>query len=279
MTTLVAWVAMQSDGPSAVYLASDSRITWGTPDRRWDAGRKLFASRNTADIFGFCGEVLFPSQVLGQIIDLADHGLLLAPAARAENRHAAVVAMMRESHGRRDNAPDHDFSILHVAREGSVGSAEFHAWLTSYSSTRAVWEDRPIEIKSTAKGTVSRRLIALGSGASAFVEEVIRWQASSQGGTSRAVFTSFCDALAEGTDPASGGVPQLVGLYRERTGQTFGIVHNGSRYFHGLPVGPIHYGSLEWRDDAFQRIDGTTLTLIKGAQRQVRPRFKPKPDG
>ena len=276
MTTLVAWVAMQSDGPSAVYLASDSRITWSPQPGRWDAGRKLFASRKSPDIFGFCGEVLFPTQVLGQIVDLADHGLLLEPAADAAIRHAAVVAMIRESHSRRHRAPDHDFAILHVSREGAVATAVFHAWLTSYSAKRAAWDDRSIEIRSISRGNVSGRLIALGSGARAFVDEVLRWKVAGQGDTSRAVFTSFCDALAKGTDPASGGVPQLVGLYRKGSGHTFGIVHEESRYFHGLPVGPIHYGSLEWRDDAFQRIDGVTLNLVKGAQRQVRPRFKPE---
>ena len=44
-----------------IYLASDSRITWGSANRRWDAGRKLFTSDKSSHAFGYCGDVVFPS--------------------------------------------------------------------------------------------------------------------------------------------------------------------------------------------------------------------------
>src|SRR5579864_7490961 len=72
MTTLVPWCSVDSRGSSALCMASDSRITWGSEVKRWDAGRKLFACKATADIFGYVGEVFFPSLVLGQITAAAD---------------------------------------------------------------------------------------------------------------------------------------------------------------------------------------------------------------
>jgi hypothetical protein len=57
MTTLIAWVAFTDTGehpelPRAVYMASDSRITWGSSGRRWDAGRKLFSPHEQPHLFG-----------------------------------------------------------------------------------------------------------------------------------------------------------------------------------------------------------------------------------
>ena len=136
-------------------------------------------------------------------------------------------------------------------------------------------KDHDLTIVRATDPIPSRRLLVLGTGADAYWDETMRWAASAQGNTSRSYFTAFCDALASRTDEKSGGVPQLVGLYRVRNGITFGIVIDGRKYFDGLPVGDLEdYGRTEWRDDAFQRIDPKTLTLVKGAQRQVRPRFQ-----
>ena len=75
MTLLASWLAVDSRAPSAVYIMSDSRISW---DNRafFDYGKKVFGCKNYPDIFGYCGDVLFPSIVLNQIVDIADHGLL-----------------------------------------------------------------------------------------------------------------------------------------------------------------------------------------------------------
>jgi hypothetical protein len=69
MTSLVSWIGVDSLAPASIYLASDSRISWGNR-LTWDYSRKLFASRNHPEILGYFGDVLFPSQVLGQLIDL-----------------------------------------------------------------------------------------------------------------------------------------------------------------------------------------------------------------
>ena len=272
MTTLVGWLGTQGDGPTSIYLASDSRISWA-PNQRWDAGRKLFALKHSPDLFGYCGDALFPSQALGQIAEMADNHLQFRTASTPLAKHQRVVQMLTGSLQLRHQAVTSGFTVVHVARERSGATLSFMIWCTTYTPDRGLRDELHATLDASAPGP-SRRLLALGTGAVSYVEETIRWSASAQGNTSRAYFTALCDVLAREDDPSSGGVPQLVGLYRVGNGRAFGIVHGGKRYFHGLPVAEMgNYGSVEWRDDTFQRIDGRTLKLSKRAQRQVRPRL------
>lgn len=71
MTTLIAWTAIDQNVATAVYVASDSRLTWGDQGK-WDLGRKIFASEKHPEILGYTGDALFCSQVLGQVISFID---------------------------------------------------------------------------------------------------------------------------------------------------------------------------------------------------------------
>ena len=57
MTLIASWVSADNKPeelvPSALYIGADSQYTW--PD-----GRKTFCCINSPEIFGFCGDVLFP---------------------------------------------------------------------------------------------------------------------------------------------------------------------------------------------------------------------------
>ena len=66
-TSLVVWVRVDSRGPASLHLASDSRISWGEPKTGSHLifgtfERKVFASTRHPDIFGYCGDVAFPSK-------------------------------------------------------------------------------------------------------------------------------------------------------------------------------------------------------------------------
>jgi hypothetical protein len=80
MTLLVSWVGVDTHGPSSVYIASDSQISWGTL-AKFNFGRKVFAFSKWPDILGYCGDVLFPSIALNQIVELADAGVRTSPPA------------------------------------------------------------------------------------------------------------------------------------------------------------------------------------------------------
>ncbi|PTR05031.1 hypothetical protein C8K11_1532 [Novosphingobium sp. GV055] len=263
------WAAVDARGPSAIYVASDSRITWGSVHSRWDSGRKVFSAGRFPDIFGYAGDVLFPALSISQICELSEQGFLWQDSDDALQRHLTFVAAMEASLSRRHNSPDRDFHIFHAAREGDGLGCRFVAWKTSFSAKRRKFSDQAIEVH--AEGCKSRLLAAAGSGQDAFMDEVIEWQSSSQMHTSRAVYSAFCDALHSKADPLSGGAPQLVGLYRKGSAKVFGHVDGNGCYVLGLPVNPHSLGSkIEWRDRLFQRVCPHSGDVLPGAQRQFR---------
>jgi hypothetical protein len=83
MTTLISWIGVDSRKPSSLYIASDSRLSWASSDAYWDRGRKVFSSKRLPHIWGYCGDVLYPSLALGQIIAAVDNSNLLSFRGRS----------------------------------------------------------------------------------------------------------------------------------------------------------------------------------------------------
>jgi len=265
MTSLVAWAGVDSRGPASIYLVSDSRISWGTVDS-WDFGRKLFASVSHPDVFGYCGDVLFPSQLLGQFTQLADAGAYFSPAAPSQERHAALFHAATASFAGVPVDQQRAFTILHCGRDGVGLPSRFRVWQLDWMQGSG-WSDRELPVP-----TESVLLCAVGSGERNVVTHDASWRRSSVGRTSRAVFSAFCDALRSGADPYSGGAPQLVGLYRQGAGAVFGVLFDGLRFLLGLqvPAAP-HLEIVQWRNELFERCDPISMQLLPGAQRQPRP--------
>jgi hypothetical protein len=264
VTSLVAWSGVDSRGQASMYFASDSRITWRSSGGVWDFGRKLFASEITADIFGYCGEVLFPSLVLGQVQSLLAGGLFKRDAD-ARSRHEGIRDVIKRSFSFFPNEARKEFTILHAARDGSQMRSAFHLWRLDWSSD-AEWGEVEITLAEE-----SALVLAVGSGARVTTDWNDEW-CRRLGRTSRSVFGSFCDALDSGSDANTGGAPQLVGLYRVGYGRTFGIVHKEQRFIHGLPLDRCpDADSLEWRNTLFERCDCNTMHRSLNAQPQPHP--------
>lgn len=267
MTTLLSWLSVDARAPSALYIVADSRITWGSSARRWDSGRKVFACRSN-DLFGYCGDVIFPVIALGQITDLIDRDALWSPNATAEERHAIVLAQLKTSAARRHAVPDADFTILHGTRDGDKLQSRFRLWCIRYDAGRRRWIDTEVVLDGVTR---SEPLVILGSGRRALLKELRRWQNTPQAGTARSIFAAFCDSLARGGDALSGGVPQLVSLGRSGGGKIVGHVAEGVRYLHGLPIPALAtLDEIEWRDALFTRISPASLERLSKAQRHAR---------
>jgi len=249
MTTMAAWPIFRDGRHNAVYLASDSRITWGSR-RRWDAGRKLFTCRQSADIFGYSGDVLFPSQVLAQIAELVDHGLLFNAESRSRKRHAAAVEAIQASHGRHHQAPDTPFEILHISRHRDGGEAEFSAWVLEYSGG-GNWVDRSVSLEPFAP-------LLFGSGAARLAERIAKRLPCGGDDINSVVFSGFCRALDARSDARSGGAPQLVGLFSKDSGQVFGVIHEEQRFLHGLRSAP----SMSRGCSGATRISGRSMAPV-----------------
>ncbi len=110
-----------------------------------------------------------------------------------------------------------------------------------------------------------------GSGKEDFktVEYQLKRERNPNEGTSRFCYHCVAKTIKEYESPTVGGVPQLVGLYREGNGVFFGIEYEGGRYILGKRANfmPEHL-HIEWRNSNFERINPKTLKLQEGAQAQ-----------
>lgn len=265
MTSLIAWVAADPHGPTSIYIASDSRLSWSDSES-WDTGRKLFASKQHADILGYCGDVLFPSQKLGQIIEHIDNGILINADMDISQKQQVVFDSIKNSFGDLPRKQRRNFDIIYSTRCNEEMSSNFGLCRISWTSQNG-WSLVPIEIPNC-----SMLLDTLGTGKQSIESWMRKWARSDVKGTSRSIFSAFCDSLASGQDLRSGGAPQLVGIYRKGKSQSFGIVYQGGRYLLGDKVSSIEdLNSIEWRNELFERFDGNQLSLLPGAQPQPKP--------
>ena len=85
MTLLLAWASFDDgkDDPSAIYIATDSRISWGDTST-WDFAQKVFCVPQSMEIFGYCGDVMCVTQTLSQIVHLCSSNIFGPPTDPAE---------------------------------------------------------------------------------------------------------------------------------------------------------------------------------------------------
>ncbi|VXB53902.1 hypothetical protein [Brevundimonas sp. G8] len=269
MTTLIAWWSRDQDRFAALHVATDSRISWGSSSRRWDAGRKVFASTTTPDIWAYCGDVVFPALVLSQLTSAADKGALFSAEATVAERHEIVVEGLKSSFQLRHDAPDENFTVVHASRDGERAEARPLLWRTSFNKDGKTWTDEAVEIDEAAPGVIT----IAGSGSKSLKAEALRWKESYIGGTSRSIYSAFCEAISSGSDPLSGGAPQMASLYPKGGGRTVGAFHQGKPYLHGLPLAQAaNPDGFEWFDELFQRVDPRTGAVRPGAARHAKPK-------
>lgn len=121
-------------------------------------------------------------------------------------------------------AEKRDFSILFGTRFGSGMKSEFRMYTVAFAAGKSSCVN---ELKIPP---VSQILITLGSGKDKLEPYLKKWATSDVGGTSRSIFSSFCQFLRSYEDAQTGGPPQLVGLFRQGPGRLFGIVWDEKLY-------------------------------------------------
>jgi len=233
----------------------------------WDYGRKLFASHHEPDIVGYCGDVLFPTQTLSQIFELIDRGIFFPPNTIPVNRLSMIVDALERASTHYPNALVGDFTIVYITRIAKGMSCTFVAYQVDFQGKRAVCtKSIPIPLRSDL-------IVCLGSGGNEFNSiEFTKWKNSAVGGTSRSIFCAFAEFVKAGRDVYTGGPPQLVGLLRNDSAKSFGIIWDQGRYLCGMEIG---YSSVctkvEWFNELFEICDPATLERHLSAQRQPNP--------
>jgi len=224
--------------------------------------------KNSPDIFGYCGDVLFPSLVLNQLVEIIDQGLLFKPKWNSKEKIKAVNEKLTEifnfyPHTVKSITTD-ILQIIHATR-GS--NQDFFCQINQWQRITGNWESIPTTIN-----TYSDKLIVLGSGKKEFLKKYAKYWASANQNTSRAIFHCFTDTLADIRDKYCGGSPQLVGLYCINNANFFGIIQNNKRYLHGLQVDNLfNLNNVEWRNELFEICDGLTMKKKENAQSQPNP--------
>jgi hypothetical protein len=270
MTLIVSWVGIDTHGPSSIYLASDSRISWRDL-AKFDLGRKVFAFSKWPDILGYCGDVLFPSIVLNQIVELADAGLLFGASYSCKQKFQAIVNklndLFRAYPQLHSGLAENSLSVIHASREPNNGQ-RFFCHKISWSMKHG-WYGEEVAFPNT-----SRVLFALGTGAGEFNQNYGKYEDGPNKGTSRNVFHCFCDTLIHINDRYVGGAPQIVGIYRkpDSSAITFGVIYKNARYFLGAKIDNLHsFDKVDWRNENFERCDGRTMKKLALAQPQPDP--------
>lgn len=272
MTTLLAWISYSDTGnashlPRVVYVASDSRITWGSADRRWEAGRKVFAPVTEPHLFGFCGDVVLPSLLLGQIVSAIDAGILFDPSASASDRHNVVLRAVERGIASAISTPTAGFTIHHLFREYTWPDTSFRAWNIVFDAKSRRCTSCEVSVPST-----TNIISTFGSGAAAAKAHHNLWQDSEAVGRSRAILGSFCDAIRSSDDPLSGGPPQLAALYTKGAPVQIGMYVNGGRFLNGLEVDIMpSLKNIHWRNNLGEEVDPLTGKVAQGARRFGRP--------
>lgn len=270
MTTLGAWVSYTGDGndqnvATALHFVSDSRITIGP--RHWDAGRKIFTPFSEPHIFGYCGDVLFPALVLGQIVSAIDQKILFAADASPSAKQTTIFKSIRASWPGRLNMHDSGFQILHGMRTGKWPDTSFALWRIEFTARTGIWDSAEVPI-----GHNTSILAMLGSGSQSASEHARKWKQSDVGGTSRSIFSAFHDAIMSGDDAWSGGPLQIAALYSSLGPKAIGFVDHGKHFLHGMALTyDNELSNIEWRDALFRRIDPISLDVILKARRYARP--------
>jgi hypothetical protein len=266
MTLLVSWIGVDNkkEGKSvaSVYIASDSRYKWKAGGI-YNMGIKVFGSTRYPDIFGFCGDVQFPSTVLLQLITQIDSDLIIHDTDEADAKNKKVLAYIATS---LESYPKEElvggFTIFHATRVRK----EFSCFKTSYSISKGL-ENDTIDLAKTE----STNIFMGGSGKKDFKRNWRNWEDKKHNnyGTSRAVYHCLVQTLKETKDPGTGGLPQIIGLYRIGNARVFGIVEEDKMYIHGKKIlEGLDSLKIEWRNENFERVNPETMKLFDGAQRQ-----------
>ena len=267
MTTLLSWTGIDTHGPASVYIASDSRISWGISNT-WDVGRKVFSSKIRPEIFGYCGSVFFPIQILGQLVELIDSEIFFLDEEPFTQKLEKVRKTIENSYNSLPVSQKGTCTILYASRVGLRMQSSFHAAESRVSGKAVTSKEIPLPAQSGI-------IVSAGSGKISLRKWHEEWGGSpnkdpyQSGRTSRNVFSAFCDSLVAKEDPFSGGAPQLVGLYRNGPANSFGVIHNNKRFLNGTELSDINLmNRIEWRNSLFERCCGDSMQILKKAQRQ-----------
>jgi len=228
----------------------------------WCNAAKVVASSKHPIIAGYCGDSIFGTTTLVQLLALMDSG---SEPTDYESTIEAAHDIIRSSHSVYPYKSQAEF-IVGVR----YAPSEFaFSRIACLSPGESCVESLKVDRQTGLVGS-------WGSGHKAYKPKHEMWQRSDAAGFSRAIAGAFFDAIESGIDDKTGGPPQIVGLRRSGAGVVHGLVMNEKRFVSGMEISASAIQSisvpLEWRNRDFERCDPSSMEPLAKAQRQPRPR-------
>ncbi|MDB9382401.1 hypothetical protein PN465_09215 [Nodularia spumigena CS-584] len=266
MTLIVSWIGVDKKNSlgkvASLYIASDSRYSWGNHSK-YDYGVKVFRCLNSPDIFGFCGDVLFPSNLINQLITQIDNGLFYSELETSFSKSNKVANFITEAIKYYPPiAFNQNFTIIY----GTRISQDFYLFKYTHNYKTNAFDFEEIDLP-----ILSTKVYSGGSGSEEFDTNYRQYENRNHNeyGTSRGVYQCFVKTLTNIKDRYSGGRPQIVGLYRRGNAILFGSVIKEKLYIYGQEyIQNINAENIEWRNENFERTNPETGKIMKGAQKQ-----------
>lgn len=249
-----------------MYLASDSRLSWAKLGY-WDLGRKIFPSEKYGDILGFCGDALFCSQQLSQIITYIDSCSSFEEITEPNERSDLIFELIQSSFGPYPKRfALKSFSIVYLTRRKKY---DFCAFNIKWSLAKG-WSKSELAV-----GHSSSLIVWDGTGGKGYKSlhenEV---QHSDFGTNSRGYFYALHRFIKTNQDPATGGPPQLACIYNVGSAVKLGTIFDEERYIYGLKIpNGAHLNNVRWVNETLESCDANQLKRLHNAQPQPVPRM------
>lgn len=200
LTSFLAWLAADSSRRSALYFASDSRVTLEDGSHRDDC-IKLFCPMSSPDIFAMVGYIRFPELALPAICSEIDGSLMPKELTTASHRIDWVSTRLKAM---KETQPGGGtFVIFHASRDAHAELSTFALTRHRYDSADGAWVREDYDLYRSD----SHAIECDGTGG-VFIINSIGPVTFKIGEVSRAYFQAFCKALKNPNgDSASWGRP------------------------------------------------------------------------
>lgn len=258
MSTVVSWATKDTNGLASIYFISESRITWKNSNEKWDYGQKVFSLRH-GGIIAYAGEVLFPIQIISQLIHLIDKEILFKDNDQNSKKIHIIETYIRDAFQSYPKSLDKSHIIIALAEKEEFNYYELSFEKGSLNLYYSNIEANAPKFYGSGKGYFKTTFKKL-EGDEIYSRDIYQ-----------AFYKTMQDTKAgvERTDKNSGGIIQLTGIYRNGESKTFGILDQGNKYIYGQKITSLNIESnVEWRNENFEIIDIKTMKIKEGAQRQ-----------
>lgn len=280
MSVLVVWRNIVNGRVTSVYMASDSRFSFG--QHHFDHGKKVFACKNDASLFGYCGGVEYATYIIQSVVDLIEAGVLYKKNDTCEERIKIVADKIEKLWGHFIGIVSAcTTTIIYCTTESSTKKSRIYKISISEKGQCSYKELDCEDIKSN-NSTDFIQYCVIGSGKEAFNKEYARYKGLCTDEknkfayiTSRVMFQVLSKIIKEANSKNDyGGFPQLAYIYNNRRSRTklCGVIYNDECYLGGcsveIAINNDFADTLKWYNENFELCNPHTKKKKEGTQVQ-----------